>query len=154
MGGGGAARSQPGPHPVALDQIIDLLGIGHLLDRMPERLSGGERQRVAIARALATRPRLLLMDEPLAALDPPRKAEILPYLERLHDELAIPVLYVSHSPDEVARLADHILVFANGQIRAAGPARDILARLDLPLARDKRGQQLPRRPGARLRPGV
>ncbi len=131
-----AARSHPGPHPVALDQIIALLGIGHLLDRMPERLSGGERQRVAIARALATRPRLLLMDEPLAALDPSRKAEILPYLERLHDELAIPVLYVSHSPDEVARLADHILVFADGRIRAAGPARDILSRLDLPLAHD------------------
>ena len=132
-----AARSRPGPHPVALEQVIALLGIGHLLDRMPDRLSGGERQRVAIARALATSPRLLLMDEPLAALDPPRKAEILPYLERLHDELAIPVLYVSHAPDEVARLADHILVFADGKIRAAGPARDILARLDLPLARDK-----------------
>ncbi len=131
-----AARSHPGPHPVSLEQVIALLGIGHLLDRMPDRLSGGERQRVAIARALATSPRLLLMDEPLAALDHPRKAEILPYLERLHDELAIPVLYVSHSPDEVARLADHILVFADGRIQAAGPARDILARLDLPLARD------------------
>ncbi len=131
-----SAASHRGPHPVALEQVIALLGIGHLLDRMPDRLSGGERQRVAIARALATSPRLLLMDEPLAALDQPRKAEILPYLERLHDELAIPILYVSHSIEEVARLADHILVLADGRVRAEGPARDLLARLDLPLARD------------------
>jgi molybdate transport system ATP-binding protein len=87
---------------VSLTQAVELLGIAHLLERRPDRLSGGERQRVAIARALASSPRLLLMDEPLAALDHARKQEILPYLERLHDELEIPVLYVSHSPDEVA----------------------------------------------------
>ncbi len=113
--------------------IVDLLGIGHLLDRKPERLSGGERQRVAIARALLRRPQLLLMDEPLAALDPARKQEILPYLEQLHETLRIPVLYVSHSPDEVARLADHIVALEAGRVMASGPLQEILARLDLPI---------------------
>jgi molybdate transport system ATP-binding protein len=117
---------------VSLDQAIELLGIGHLLDRKPDRLSGGERQRVGIARALAVSPRLLLMDEPLAALDLKRKQEILPYLERLHDELEIPVLYVSHSPDEVARLADHLVAMEAGRVLADGPLGDTLARLDLP----------------------
>ena len=118
---------------VAMDQAVELLGIGQLLDRLPEHLSGGERQRVAIARALLTSPRLLLMDEPLAALDLARKNEILPYLERLHDELEIPVLYVSHSPDEVARLADHIVVMAAGRAVAQGPLVETLARIDLPI---------------------
>ncbi len=117
----------------SLDAAIELLGLGPLLDRRPDRLSGGERQRVAIARALATGPRLLLMDEPLAALDLGRKQEILPYLERLHDELEIPVLYVSHSPDEVARLADHLVALAGGRVLASGPLADMLARLDLPI---------------------
>jgi len=114
--------------------ILDLLGIGHLLQRQPAGLSGGERQRVAIARALLTRPRLLLMDEPLAALDLARKNEFLPYLERLHRKLDIPVIYVSHSPDEVARLADHIVVMDAGRAVAVGPLTDTLARLDLPIA--------------------
>jgi molybdate transport system ATP-binding protein len=118
---------------VAWDLAIELLGIGHLLERMPSGLSGGERQRVGIARALLTSPRLLLLDEPLAALDLARKQEILPYLERLHDELSIPVLYVSHSPDEVARLADHIVVLEQGKVLTAGPLADTLARLDLPI---------------------
>jgi molybdate transport system ATP-binding protein len=118
---------------VAIDQAVDLLGIGHLLDRLPARLSGGERQRVAIARALLTSPRLLLMDEPLAALDLARRQEILPYLERLHDELEIPVLYVSHAPDEVARLADHIVVMETGRVVADGPLTEVLARVDLPI---------------------
>ena len=117
----------------ALAEGVGLLGIAHLLERRPERRSGGERQRVAIARALATSPRLLLMDEPLAALDQARKQEILPYLERLHDELAIPVLYVSHSPDEVARLADHIVLMEDGRAVAQGPLTETLARVDLPL---------------------
>lgn len=117
----------------ALDYIIELLGIGHLLDRKPDQLSGGERQRVAIARALAMKPRLLLMDEPLASLDLKRKQEILPYLERLRDELDIPILYVSHAPDEVARLADHIVVLRDGRAVATGPLAETLARLDLPI---------------------
>ncbi|MDO9597214.1 MAG: molybdenum ABC transporter ATP-binding protein [Azoarcus sp.] len=119
---------------VSLEAAVALLGIGHLLERMPETLSGGERQRVGIARALLTSPRLLLMDEPLAALDLKRKNEILPYLERLHDELDIPVLYVSHSPDEVARLADHVVLLDQGRVVAQGGLVETLARLDLPTA--------------------
>ena len=129
----GRRRIAESERRVSLAQVVELLGIAHLLERRPERLSGGERQRVAIARALATSPRLLLMDEPLAALDQARKQEILPYLERLHDELAIPVLYVSHSPDEVARLADHIVLMEDGCAVAQGPLTETLARVDLPL---------------------
>jgi len=116
-----------------IQKIVGLLGIGALLDRKPDRLSGGERQRVAIARALLTQPRLLLMDEPLAALDLARKEEILPYLEQLDEVLHIPMLYVSHAPDEVARLADHIVVLDGGRALAAGPLTETLARLDLPI---------------------
>ena len=119
---------------VSLEQVIELLGINHLLERQPGTLSGGERQRVAIARALATSPQVLLMDEPLASLDMQRKAEVLPYLERLHEELDIPVLYVSHAPDEVARLADHLVLLESGRVLASGPTRELLTRLDLPLA--------------------
>lgn len=119
---------------VDMAHATELLGIGHLLDRHPQHLSGGERQRIGIARALLTSPKLLLMDEPLAALDAQRKSEILPYLQRLHDELDIPVLYVSHSQDEVARLADHIVLLSNGKALASGPIGETLARLDLPLA--------------------
>ncbi|OOQ44385.1 molybdenum ABC transporter ATP-binding protein [Pseudomonas fluorescens] len=119
---------------VDMAHATELLGISHLLDRHPQHLSGGERQRIGIARALLTSPKLLLMDEPLAALDAQRKGEILPYLQRLHDELDIPVLYVSHSQDEVARLADHIVLLSNGKALASGPIGQTLARLDLPLA--------------------
>jgi len=122
-----------GARPESLDQAIELLGIGYLLERKPEKLSGGERQRIAIARALAVSPLLLLMDEPLAALDHRRRSEILTYLERLRDELDIPVLYVSHAPDEVARLADHLVVLAGGRAVVQGPLTETLARLDLPV---------------------
>ena len=114
--------------------VARLLGIGDLLARAAGQLSGGERQRVAIARALLVSPRLLLMDEPLAALDLRRKQEILPYLERLHDELAVPILYVSHAPDEVARLADHLVLLDAGRVVASGPLGATLARADLPPA--------------------
>jgi molybdate transport system ATP-binding protein len=114
------------------EAVAGLLGIGDLLARRPGKLSGGERQRVAIARALLASPRLLLMDEPLAALDLRRKQEILPYLERLHDELSIPIIYVSHAPDEVARLADHLVLLDAGRAIASGPLSETLARADLP----------------------
>ena len=119
---------------VSLDLVVELLGIEQLLNRQPTTLSGGESQRVAIARALATSPQLLLMDEPLAALDVQRKADVLPYLERLHTELDIPVIYVSHAPDEVARLADHMVLMDAGRVTASGPTRQLMTRLDLPLA--------------------
>jgi molybdate transport system ATP-binding protein len=120
----------------ALPKVSALLGIEKLLDRATDRLSGGERQRVAIARALLAQPRLLLMDEPLSALDVARRQEILPYLERLHDELEIPMLYVTHQLEEVARLADHLVLLEQGRVLASAPLGEALARLDLPLARD------------------
>lgn len=130
----GQRRVAAAARRVSLPRACALLGIEHLLERMPDRLSGGERQRVAIARALLTSPRLLLMDEPMAALDAARKAEILPYLERLHDELEIPLIYVSHSLKEVVRLADHLVLLADGRVMAHGELRAMLARLDLPTA--------------------
>lgn len=114
-----------------LDGIVDLLGIGQLLDRKPALLSGGEKQRVAIGRALIASPKLVLMDEPLASLDDARKAEILPYIERLRDETKIPIVYVSHSMAEVARLATDIVVLSAGKVAASGPMSEIVRRLDL-----------------------
>lgn len=108
-------------------RIIEMLGIGALLDRRPATLSGGEKQRVALGRALLSDPRLLLMDEPLAALDAPRKAEILPYLDRLKAETGVPILYVSHAVDEVARLADHMVLLAQGRVARAGPLFEVMA---------------------------
>ncbi|CAG8868710.1 Vitamin B12 import ATP-binding protein BtuD [Pseudomonas fluorescens] len=130
----GWRRIAPHERRIGLDQACQLLGIGHLLERKPATLSGGEAQRVGIARALLSSPRLLLMDEPLAALDGPRKREILPYLERLHGELDIPLVYVSHAQDEVARLADYLVLLEQGKVQASGPIAETLARLDLPLA--------------------
>jgi molybdate transport system ATP-binding protein len=114
-------------------QVIDLLGIEHLLQRRVQQLSGGERQRVAIARALATQPRVLLLDEPLSAIDHARRQEILPWLEKLRDELRIPMLYVTHAADEVARLADHLVVLDKGKIKTQGAAIDLLSSIDHPV---------------------
>lgn len=120
---------------VDFQEAVALLGLGDLLDRHTQDLSGGERQRTAIAQALLTSPRLLLLDEPLTGLDAVGKAEILPYLERLHQELDIPVLYVSHASDEVARLADHLVLLREGRVLASGPIGEMLTRFDLPLSR-------------------
>ena len=115
------------------EEIIDLLGIGHLLDRRPASLSGGEKQRVAIGRALLAHPRLLLMDEPLASLDAARKEEILPFIERLRDDLRLPIVYVTHDLSEIVRLADTVALVADGSITAVGTVDDILGRTDLRL---------------------
>lgn len=127
----GRKRLKPAERRFDLLAVAELLGIDRLLDASPATLSGGERQRAAIARTLLASPRLLLMDEPLAALDMRRKLEILPYLERLHDELALPVVYVSHAADEVARLADYLVVLEEGRVLASGPLAATLARLEL-----------------------
>lgn len=129
----GQRRVRSGQARATLDAAVELLGIGHLLQRRPGTLSGGERQRVAIARALATEPRVLLLDEPLAALDPARRQEVLPWLERLRDELAMPMLYVTHSVDELARLADHLVVLEQGRVRASGPAAALMTAIDPPV---------------------
>lgn len=120
-----------------IPRLVEMLGIGPLLDRRPGTLSGGEKQRVAIGRALAASPRLMLMDEPLASLDDARKAEILPYVERLRDEMAIPIVYVSHAIAEVARLATDVVVLAAGRVAASGSAAEVLARLDLAAPADR-----------------
>ena len=127
----GARAENPG-------RIVDLLGIGDLLARRPANLSGGEKQRVAIGRALLSAPRLLLMDEPLAALDEERKAEILPYIERLRDEVGVPVVYVSHSVAEVARLADRVVLMKDGRVEMVGPASEVLGGPRLVSAAERR----------------
>ncbi len=119
---------------IARDRIVELLGISDLLNRMPAQLSGGERQRVAIARTLLSSPKILLMDEPLASLDSARKKEIIPYLKELRGALDIPIIYVSHSADEVAQLADHIVVLDEGRIFASGSLIEMMSRADFPIS--------------------
>ena len=128
-----SANSAPTAANKALQASIELLGIGGLLQRMPDELSGGERQRVAIARAIAMQPQLLLMDEPLASLDAARRQEIFPWLARLRDELKMPMLYVTHSAEEVTRLADHLLVLDRGQVKAQGPVNQVLTQVVNPV---------------------
>ena len=115
-----------------VQDVIALLGLGDLLQQRPQQLSGGERQRLSIARSLLIKPELLLMDEPLAALDQTRKQEILPYLDRIRAELKIPMIYVTHALDEVTRLADHLMILSQGRVRACGPISEVLARIDVP----------------------
>jgi molybdate transport system ATP-binding protein len=117
-----------------IESIHNLLEIKTLLNRKTTQLSGGERQRVAIARALLTNPKILLLDEPLSALDLKRKNEILPYLDSIHNDLEIPILYVTHSQDEMSRLADHLLLIEDGNIVGSGPVNDMLTRFDMPLS--------------------
>lgn len=116
-----------------LDTAIVLLGIGHLLQRQPAGLSGGERQRIAIARALACGPRILLLDEPMSALDQARRDEVMPWLEKLHDQLKLPMLYVTHSPNELQRLADHVVALEHGQVIASGPIHEVLGNAEHPI---------------------
>jgi molybdate transport system ATP-binding protein len=117
----------------SLAQAIELLGIGHLLERSPAGLSGGERQRVALARALASQPRILLLDEPMASLDAARRQEILPWLEKMRDELHLPMLYVTHAANEAARLGAHMLVLEHGQVQAQGTVSEVFANIHQPL---------------------
>ncbi len=126
-------RSDEPVSDVFYEKVVSTMGIKNILTRLPSQLSGGERQRVAIARALLIQPRILLMDEPLAALDNKRKQEILPYLERLHNSFDIPILYVSHSMDEVARLADHVVVLHEGKVSAQGNLTEVFSKMDSPV---------------------
>jgi molybdate transport system ATP-binding protein len=122
---------RPGGHAGEVEHVVELLGIADLLGRRPANLSGGEKQRVAIGRALLAHPRLLVMDEPLASLDEARKTEILPYIERLRDEFAVPIVYVSHAIAEVTRLATTMVVMSEGRVAAVGPTAAIMGRIDL-----------------------
>ncbi len=132
----GAPRGEAvtGPSIIAFDEVLDLLGLEKLLDRFPHNLSGGERQRVAVGRALLSQPKLLLMDEPLSALDRLTKDEILPFLERLHERLSLPVIYVSHDMTELERLADHLILMRAGAVVAVGPLNALQSDPSLPLA--------------------
>lgn len=132
----GYKRVRSGDRLIEFDRAVELLGLKKLLTRRAAQLSAGERKRAAIARALLCSPKLLLMDEPLASLDQQHKAELMPFLENMRDQLSIPIIYVTHAPDEVARLADHLLLIEQGSILAAGPVNEILTRFDLPMAHD------------------
>ena len=132
----GAPRSvqESGADHIGFDEVVELLGLAKLLDRSPQNLSGGERQRVAIGRALLSQPKLMLMDEPLSALDRLTKSEILPFLEQLHARLSLPVIYISHDMSEIERLADHLLLMQHGKVVGAGPLHVLQSDPSLPLA--------------------
>ena len=131
----GAPREPPNDRPaIDFDEVVDLLGVRALLDRSPRNLSGGERQRVGIGRALMTQPKLLLMDEPLSALDRKTKSEILPFIEKLRDHFSLPIFYITHDLAEVERLADAMVLLEKGQVVASGPLADLQSDPSLPLA--------------------
>jgi len=132
----GQKRARSKPAGIRFDQMVELFDLSRLLERSPADLSGGEAQRIAIARALLRSPRLVLMDEPLAALDSARKNEILPFLDRMHSELRIPIIYVSHNIEEICRLCDYLLLLDRGEVIAEGDLQSVLVRVDLPLLSD------------------
>lgn len=132
----GRRRKQREATRVSMDYVVEILGIASILNRKPGQLSGGEKQRVAIGRALLTSPKLILMDEPMTGLDRARKSELMPFLEKLHDTLEIPLILVSHQMGEIISMADTLLLMESGKITASGPIAQILTRLDLPLASD------------------
>lgn len=133
----GYKRASKNSSQISIQQITQILKINHLLERLPFQLSGGEKQRVGIARALAASPKLLLMDEPLASLDINLKREILSYISRIHREFKTPIIYVSHSPTEIAYLSHHLIILDSAHIVASGPTQELLTRIDLPLALDQ-----------------
>jgi molybdate transport system ATP-binding protein len=132
----GYKRTPANTRQIEFDQAVDLLSLDNLLDKHATQLSGGERKRVAIARALLSSPQLLLMDEPLASLDSQHRQEVMPFLEQLHNRLALPILYVSHSMDEIMRLADNLILLDRGRVTATGPINEVLTRFDLPVAHE------------------
>lgn len=132
----GFKRVPKNSHTLGFSQVVEMLGVGPFLDRHPSRLSGGEQQRVAIARALLTSPRVVLMDEPLAALDLQSKQEIFPFLENLHRELSIPILYVTHHLDEVKRLSDHLVLLEKGRVKSSGSIAEVLKKNNFCLSFD------------------
>ncbi len=138
----GFKRAAPDTKNISVEQVINLLGLKSLLDKKPAFLSGGERQRVAIARALAANPKLLLMDEPLSSLDQERKNELLPYIETINKEMSIPILYVSHSNEEIGRLADQLIFIEDAVVKAYGPISELLTRTDLSLAHRRQAESL------------
>ncbi|MBN4075706.1 MAG: molybdenum ABC transporter ATP-binding protein [SAR86 cluster bacterium] len=138
----GYKRTDEAARKFSLEKIISLLELQTLLNRKPTLLSGGERQRVAIARALAASPKLLLMDEPLSSLDQAKKDELLPYIENLNKEMNIPIIYVSHSNEEIARLADQLIFIEDAVVKASGPISELLTRSDLSLAHRRQAESL------------
>ncbi len=128
----GFKRNKKNYKPLTVEKMVELTGVKNLLNRYPANLSGGEKQRVAIARALASNPDLLLMDEPMASLDLRSKEQMIPYLEKLFSQLEIPVIYVSHSPDEVAKMATYIALLEQGKVKACGPMLNMISHMDNP----------------------